>query len=397
MSSRDTIVLLDDNYLFKQLARRDFDHDGRLSAEIENCWTWKRLYRALIGLRRQFIHEMEIVRGLSFSCHGPQLSIAPVPLRMHIIHAGHNDDSDDEDFDPHQVEINVRTGWARSVILDEQRQLLFVADDADALIATRNYVNLEAQSQIHENKIMHSRFNPAYDTPKTPPNGFRTTFVKEGLCVWVEADKFKHCRYKMFYPMSKLRRVFEQCRLYVEDRVAVRRAAVDKVLNEQLSLKYKVDKPELIGQYTEFIWGQLKRIFTRAELEIVQMKIDGDILEFVVNRKIEWVHARLCMSSDCIEKLPRRLFNTPYDTRDIYEVMRRHLCDYHLAAEPHYNNIGDIIEQRLHLLEAERLNFFARHFKCPDQYLNLDVSFSISISPTAILRFARVDVKALGL
>lgn len=391
LSKPDEIILLDDDYLFKQLAQRDFEQDGTLSAEISTTWTWKQLYRALLGVRRQIIHEMEATRGLIFACHAPPLLIPPVPLRLHVIQPESDDEEDmDADFHPQNIAVKLVTSWARCVFVDEQRQLAFVPDDVDAMVASRDFINLESQQILQNRNIIEKRFNPEYMMNKAAPHGREVTFVKEGLCVWVETEKLKHCRYKLMYPMTKLRRVFDQCLSHVEKRVLARRAALDRVLGQTLILRYRVDKPGLIGQYSDLLWDRLKRIFKRAELEIVMMRIEAEVLEFTVIRKVEWVHSRLCLADDCLEMIPRKLFNTPYDHEDIFEVIRRHLCDFHLAHN-HYP-VQSLISQRLRYLETEQLNFFSRDFKCPEYRLNLREKFSIHINQALVLNFERVNV-----
>lgn len=391
LSRSGETLLVDDEYLFKQLARRDFELDWRLSPEIDTVWSWKQLYRALLGLRRQIIHEMEICRSLIFPCHAPPLLIPPVPLRLHRVEPDSDQEDDDDDFHHGQVSVKLATSWARCVFLDDRRQLAFVSDDADAMVATRDFINLESQQILQQRNIMEARFNPLHKVEKLAPHGRQSSFVKEGLCVWVEATKVKHCRYKLLYPMAKLRQVFEQCRIYVEQRVAKRKQDVDRVLNQTLVLKYRVDKPTLIGPHSQFLWEKLQRIFKRAELEIVTMKFDaGGILEFTVKRKIEWVHARLCLGDDCLHRIPRKLVDMPYDHEDIFEVLRRHLCSYHLVHN-HYD-VVDILNQRARYMETEHLNFFSRDFRDPAHHLNLKEEFFINITNQLVIDFKRSEV-----
>lgn len=385
---RDTLSLLDDEYLFRQLATRDFNYETTLAAKVSHQWTWKQIYRALTGIRRQMICEMEIHKGLRFPCHGAHLIIPPVPLRVHVIRPG-NDSDDDEDEDEHHHHAMLETIQSMCVTTDSDRDLQFKPNDPTVVMATREFINLEMQENLHGKTVM-KRFFPDYPDDIRPPRQQLATFVQEGLCLWTHHDKIKKCRYKLFYPMEKLKTIFEECKEEVELKILKRTSTIDRILTQKLILKYRLDKPELVVPHAESLWRRLKRRFSKAELDITKMEFleGGQILAFTVTRKVTWLYDDLCLGEGCLETIPKHIMEQPYDAGNLMQARRRYLCHFHvmMVNVP----LHELMSERQHYLTIERLNFLNRDFVDKEHHLNLRSKFSIAVTKDTRLNFVRV-------
>jgi hypothetical protein len=392
---RDTLCLLNDQYLFRQLAQRDFSYDLKLAVKVSRDWSWKDIYRALVGIRRQMLCEMEIRKGLRFPCHGNHLLIPPVPLRVHIVRASDDSDDDDEEDDHHHHNHPMlETIQSMCVTVDEDRDLKFRPDDADVVMATRDFVNLEMQENLHGRSVM-KRFFPDYPGDIRPPKQQQISLVQEGLCLWMHHDKIKHCRYKLFYPMDKLRSLYNHCKLEIERKVAERQLEVDRILAQKFILKYRLDKPQLVMQNAEQLWRRLKRLFGKAELDIEKMEFleNGYVLAFTVSRKVEWLYDRLCLGEGCVETISKQTMNEAHPAGNLMQARRRFLCHFHLMMVN--ASLQELTSERTQYLIIERLNFVNRDFVDAEHHLNLELEFSVAVTKNARLNFKRLHVDIL--
>lgn len=390
-STKDNLLFLNDERLFRELCNRDFDYHD------EKPWSWKESYRSLTVFSNYMLRRCkEIYENDVQSMMRPTIPEEKVLTKYFRDEVYQNSDDEEEDNEIYNNPMNGDNKYFRtnseSCVQDIDHKPVFITelrDDED--MSFHKLVDLRNMRFQHEMVIESLRVTFMDNEDRMDPNdGFfapgrqNLAILKEGLCKWLRIEKREDCGYVLLCPIEQAVKLFHRCHNVYRDRQDREKSEIYRLLKRRLIATYSFSNPQLALKNAEPVWNKICYEMQKRKLEIVSSELlrAGTVdtsLRLILVRKPRWTTLKTCMVDNCNRELPEAYtYDLIASDSDTNLIRIQNCCEEHRNSL-YPMQVTRLMELRCGQLLQEQRVYVARIVRSPMYGCNPKEEFSIAV------------------